>query len=227
MKLRRPILYFILLGLCTLYSCGDIDSKPSNSQDALKRYTLWIISQYNKYADDTLSFEEQRPKQEITVKSRTNWAGLSSDIKYFVKRKKETLAWLDSIPEGKHKFTYKAIQSFLINAGFINKPKVINELGEPHDTFYLGGYPKRKYPERMLQIDSSLCVGIYSYEDPRSTSAMRYFAYGDINKKTNEPDLYIFDFIIGQEDRLIGIRTSKFIITTRSFYYKDEYGYIE
>lgn len=236
MKIKKTTLYCLLLSLCTLFSCGDIDSKSKNHEDALKRYILPIINQYNKYADDSLSYDERNesPKHKIdttriviTDRSEPNWTGLSSDIKYFLKRKKETLARLDSMPDGKQKFTYKAIRSFLINAGTLNKSKVINELGKPHDIFYISAFPEMKYPERMLQIDSSLCVGIYSYRDTRQTSAMRYYAYGEINKKTNDPDVYIFDFIIGKEDRLIGIHTSKFIINKKSFFQLNSWDYIE
>lgn len=72
--------------------------------------------------------------------------------------------------------------------------------------------------KKKITIENSIEAG---------TKSLRYYAYGDINKKTNEPDLYLFDFIIDKGDRLIGIRTSKFIINYRSVSHQKQWGFIE
>lgn len=169
MKFNIVKISLILLILCQLYSCADIDNKSKQQEDGLNKYESTVLNLYNKYADDSLSLEDKSEGQ--LLRERRNWAGINYDIRLFLKIKKATIAKLDSVPNSRQQFTYKALRSYIINAGALNKNKVINDLGSPHDLILTESiYDNRdlydkNYPYRMLQIDSFLSCGKYAYQE--------------------------------------------------------------
>lgn len=223
-----------------LQACDIKPSRPKTVEtDGVNSYIAPIWNLYNQISDDTLTLENLGDGWRfdgycIPIAYDPNsysWPKIKYDIKYYLETKESVLTKLSNIPNSKHKFSYENIRSFLLHGGTLTKNYVINQLGEPHE-FPSVITPSEyitpeisPYPYRMLELDSTLSsvktLDIFneSYPMPSSIDLFRYYVYGPINKKTKSHDLYFVDFIINGADKLVAVRTSKFVFNRRCIWY--------